>query len=31
MTVAEERILETQVEMTVLGGKQVYRRGEGRR
>jgi predicted amidohydrolase YtcJ len=31
MTVAEERILDTRVEMTVLGGKQVYRRGEGMR
>jgi hypothetical protein len=31
MTVAEERILDTKVEMTVLGGKQVYRRmGVGR-
>ncbi len=28
MTVAEERILDTKVEMTVLGGKQVYRRME---
>jgi hypothetical protein len=27
MTVDAERILDTQVEMTVLGGKQVYRRG----